>query len=709
MALLSCSVGVLAGCGHDERDNSSSAASTTITAKIYAEIGEAGARVSFPEAVNGADFYRSTDADCDLANYALCADGALDILDGSDVDDMALTLSQPAYYWLARDGAATEATAISTTRLPYTNGDMVSFKGRMILLADGVTDIWAGDGLVWEQITPRATQTGGADAFSALDGFTLTVFNDKLWLIGGATSSSYAYQDDVWVSEDGITWDQANGSPGFYPVAYHQVVVKDGYLWLIGGETDATAEYADDSIWRSANGVDWELVTATPEDASGNLVDIPVSYQAAAVKDGYIWLISGYRLDYTDLDEVWRSADGKVWEKVVDGPLQSDGSAAWPATYGATVTVYNDQFYLVGGGGQTATWVSSDGVTWDQIVADSAATRYTSLTIFDDELYWFGSNSTLPLTVLRDNSWLTVTPYSNLPAEGYAVAACLDNDVHVLDGAANDKHAISTSGYDFVITSTQTTDLGALPAGRTSPLMVRHSGYLYLLGGGNGASLKDDVWRSPDGITWELMVEHAGFAPRTVQAVTSYNGKLWIMGGIIAGTRTADIWNSDDGSSWSLVTSQPKQADNSDAIPAQSNGVLFAFLDKLWFVGGRTTNSSSSAMNDIWSSLDGVTWTLETDTPLQTNGDPAFGGVVGHTVTVFDNKVWLITGSKVWVSDDAVTWDLASDGVLSGTVGHSTCATDQGLYLIAAKDNRVWHSRDGNDWRLLYSRDMVLQ
>jgi len=128
---------------------------------------------------------------------------------------------------------------------------------------------------------------------------------------------------------------------------------------------------------------------------------------------------------------------------------------------------------------------------------------------------------------------------------------------------------------------------------------------------------------------------------------------------------------------------------------------------KVWSSGGDnsyTNNATSSA--DIWSSADGAAWISVTSI-----GDAR----TGHTLTAFDNKLWLIGGENnddewlddVWYSSDgsASSWtnSTATTPVPFGTIAyHSTVVFNGKMYVIAGKRatnaTEVWSSIDGENW-----------
>lgn len=127
---------------------------------------------------------------------------------------------------------------------------------------------------------------------------------------------------------------------------------------------------------------------------------------------------------------------------------------------------------------------------------------------------------------------------------------------------------------------------------------------------------------------------------------------------------------------------------------------MVTFDDRLWVIGGREEN----LMNDVWSSTDGNTWTLET---AHANFSPR----VKMGVTEFDNRIWIIGRAgenyqlmnDVWSSADGKNWELVTANVSFGLrLGEGVAAFDNRLWVIGGnRNNDVWSSTDGKIWTLV--------
>jgi hypothetical protein len=229
---------------------------------------------------------------------------------------------------------------------------------------------------------------------------------------------------------------------------------------------------------------------------------------------------------------------------------------------------------------------------------------------------------------------------------------------------------VPESGWSVV-----TSDAGFSP--RYDQGTVVFNGRIWVIGGDSVNGSFNDVWSSLDGKNWTLETKHAGFSPRFGQGTAVFNDKLWVIGGLSEGTPVNDVWSSFNGKNWTLET---KHAGFS---PRFGQGTV-VFNDKLWVIGG------SGTLNDIWSSSDGSNWTLETN-----NADFISRQCAG--VAVFDHRIWVIGGytysvnsrgdvslgalNDVWSSGDGITWKSENSSAAFGP---------RELDPVAVYDNKIW-------------------
>ncbi len=191
---------------------------------------------------------------------------------------------------------------------------------------------------------------------------------------------------------------------------------------------------------------------------------------------------------------------------------------------------------------------------------------------------------------------------------------------------------------------------------------VTYNGLIWEIAGGV-YGFSNDVWSSADGINWtSVLASNASpgpnqFPPRQALSCLVYNGKMWVIGGGNT-SYLNDVWSSIDGMTWTQVL-----ANNNSPGPnqfAQRKGqTCLVYNNKMWVIGGYTT---ANPFNDVWSSSDGVTWTkVLADTASPTSSQ--FSRRSGATGLSYNGSMWLISGqtaggisNDVWSSTDGITW-----------------------------------------------------
>ncbi|NCB01748.1 MAG: hypothetical protein EOM67_06225 [Spirochaetia bacterium] len=166
---------------------------------------------------------------------------------------------------------------------------------------------------------------------------------------------------------------------------------------------------------------------------------------------------------------------------------------------------------------------------------------------------------------------------------------------------------------------------------------------LWVLGGyspgnrGNNDSYMEDVWKSPDGITWSLVTDNAPWHGRRGHAAVVFNNAIYIIGGFqvneSSGMRSYcnDVWSSTDGENWTpVLPSAPWSARMNHSV-VESGG-------KIYLMGG--LYNGVNYLDDVWESSDGSTWSEVTDATMP-------GGRVAFALTVdkSNNNIYLLGGS----------------------------------------------------------------
>lgn len=186
--------------------------------------------------------------------------------------------------------------------------------------------MWSsGNGKDWDKLISDAP-------WGKRVGHASVVFNNKMWIIGGASKTRK--MNDVWHSTDGISWTQATGSAAWSARKCHTAVVHDDKIWVIGG-MDRFGRCND--VWYSSDGENWiEAVDSAPW-APRYLHNSFIFEDEMWVAGGHVDPVSGGTSD------IWCSSDGVSWNEVL-----CSGSS-WGARFGMESCVFNNQIWILGG------------------------------------------------------------------------------------------------------------------------------------------------------------------------------------------------------------------------------------------------------------------------------------------------------------------------------------------------------------------------
>lgn len=227
---------------------------------------------------------------------------------------------------------------------------------------------------------------------------------------------------------------------------------------------------------------------------------------------------------------------------------------------------------------------------------------------------------------------------------------------------------------------------------------------LFVIGGYKTPTFNNEIWKSSNGINWNLVSSNAPFTERDGHKIFEFNNKIWLIGGYKTNDTPTmfknDIWNSVDGINWNLVTNHAPFSERSDF------GIV-VFNSKIYLIGGYDTYGTPMFKNDIWSSSDGINWSLVT------NNAP-FSERSNFGVTVLNSKIYLVAGyntygtpmfkNDVWSSSDGINWNLVTNAASFsqrsdfGLVSYNSKLWIIGGYKTPVFNNEIWNSSDGVTW-----------
>jgi PKD repeat protein len=632
----------------------------------------------------------------------------------------------------------TQMNASSGWQAREDSSSVVMPDGSIVLMGGSSGSIYYND--VWRSTDNGTTwtqQTASAGWSARYDHSSVAMPDGSIVLMGGVDGGSI-YYNDVWRSADnGATWTLMNASAGWSPRAGHSsVVMPDGSIVLMGGS------YQNDT-WRSTDlGKHWTQMSASAGWTAREW------HSSVALPDGSIVLMGGD--DGTLRNDVWRSTDdGATWSQLPDAGWSRrrlHSSVAMPD--GSIVVTGGYATGPLGTGFSQEVWRSADdGATWTQLPDAAWPARYShsSVAMPDGSIIltggWTGStfmNDTWRFQPFVGSSAQDPVHTYTVPGH-YTVALQVSNAYGV--NASVWTNAISVTGpkpiprfsvnvtYSPVPLTASFTDHSLnTPTGRawyfgdenytqawtemnaSAPWPARYyqsavampDGSIVMMGGWNGASAFNDVWRSTDnGASWTEMTSGAGWSPRCYfSSVAMPDNSIILMGGWngYGGIYNDVWWSTDDGATWTEVNASAgwtTRYGHSSVVMPDGSIVL---------MGGYPYT------NDVWRSTDyGATWT-------EMNASAGWTPRYYHTsVAMPDGSIVLMGGdtgglvNDVWRSaDNGITWtEMNASAGWTPRYFHTSVAMPDGSIVLMGGytlgiANDVWRSADdGATWTLV--------
>lgn len=239
------------------------------------------------------------------------------------------------------------------------------------------------------------------------------------------------------------------------------------------------------------------------------------------------------------------------------------------------------------------------------------------------------------------------------------------------------------------------TDAFSVTFGQSKPFTT--PGKVWLIGGNIGGS-SNDVYNSSNGFDFTLVNAAPPFANFQYGIFVYFQNKIWHLGSGIEGTSwTSVIYNTVDGVTWNTIQATP--AFNATARNMYSG---FAFRNKLWIVGGQLATEAVGAgarIADVWSSPDGVTWTQESAAPGFTARDNAMVYASSAVVTMIGGTLSGGSGTAtIYTSTDGIAWTLVGTSNLSASLWSTgggdrwqlNLVVHKGVFAITGKSSTVY-------------------
>jgi len=373
-------------------------------------------------------------------------------------------------------------------------------------------------------------------------------------------------------SLDNFTWRLTTAEAPWAKRAGLRVIELDGRILMMGGRTPNQSTIPGDSqiwadVWASDDlGATWTLLSEGGDHWSAR------AYFQVVRKDGSVLVLGGQ--DYGLEPNPFCA----LLEQGLEPPpeLGIDPDAPCPE-FLPTSQFFND------------VWSSSDGVTWNQLTAEAPWSGRAGLSaeVLGDHIYVLGGSQNDDASIIGPNG----------PERIYY------NDVWRSSDGANWEQMTNTAPWDP----------------RAGGVLIVKDEALYLLGGEDGFTCSplpdcdppyfNDVWRSVDGASWELVSDGAGWSPRPGHVCEVLYDEFVCFGGFGLTENPMDIWASSDGIDWRELSDTPWDAEKPEQMRYDFDSLVAEGPDGpalLTFGGDRETFDFADPEN--WTRVDNDVW-----------------------------------------------------------------------------------------------------
>ncbi|MBI1317518.1 MAG: hypothetical protein GC168_01030 [Candidatus Hydrogenedens sp.] len=585
------------------------------------------------------------------------------------------------------------------------------------------SEVWSSiDGIDWQR-SPEAFPVPWPARMYPL----VTVFDDKLWVIGGKGDGREL--TDAWFTRDGITWELAgNNAPTAFS-DYRRCVVHEGRMWIVGPATN------DGAIWSSQDGVLWENMLHDPP--WGDITPLK-----ATSFGGYIWYVAS--------NGAWVSSDGKSWLS-----YEIKASPGWT---GAVSDLFLGTLWGVGGSTdkmigditrlkaepvledarerlskapavlpatefEPIDWVSAPLTDVEQAKYEEQQLesqygwvplmpRYPDSQVFKfAPVVWNGNLWAFSATRLTGYTpdgehWFGQKPEWDSYDDDYAPAMHLQSAVHrgklwvLRQGIApreirNQDREQSKSLFSSADGRNWVDESGRLPKWYGEISMIEARGSLYFIGLSDVAALQEEgpaelVNASPE---WEW---------REGSALAEHDGALYMVGGSDSIKLCSDVWRSPDGEHWTRI------CESAPFTPRTGAGLTY-YRGHFWLIGG---TSNGALLSDVWVSEDATDWRC-----LAERNDLLVSG--GPSLEVFRDHLWHMVrasvlnqgSSRSLITSDGLDWTPPPGSLPWSPRANTSLVAFQGQWWMLGGttpdlDTRallpeVWSTRNWTDWTLV--------
>ena len=205
---------------------------------------------------------------------------------------------------------------------------------------------------------------------------------------------------------------------------------------------------------------------------------------------------------------------------------------------------------------------------------------------------------------------------------------------------------------------------------------------------------------------WISVNDSLPFHAKDGAGLLSFKNKMWLLGGwdppFHEPTYTHnEVWSSIDGVTWNFETLAP--------WPPRHCAAWLSDENYMYVIGG---DPQSGCLTDVWQSSDGINWVQLVDTiPGYKKRNMVNYAILNNQLTLFGGEQCSGNGlNDVWQSADGVTWINLPDAPWEGRgmqINNSVDDTGKMWMLSGANEgerrpfSEVWNTTDGITWNLI--------
>lgn len=292
--------------------------------------------------------------------------------------------------------------------------------------------------------------------------------------------------------------------------------------------------------------------------------------------------------------------------------------------------VFNHKIWIIGGiYGNTTNynltyndlWSSENGTNWikESNYLFKPARSFFSCVVFKNKLWVIGGYDNINGVYLSDvistengSDWEKEALYTTFPGRSNAAVVEFKKKLWLIGGRGEGVDGFkdiwnSTNGIDWYLVS------DSLPFQTIFDITAFvHNDEIIVFVPEKG------VYSSKDGINWQTLSTDNIITKRIFYSLVKMNEKFYLICGEDFSQRGLynellnDVWVSDDGISWTQISPYPGESLNRylyfSIVPARKGHASLIFKNRLFVIGGISSNKGKGYLNDVWISPAGMRW-----------------------------------------------------------------------------------------------------